>query len=42
MLAVRPAGMAALIRRKLDGTISNNQAKDLFHDLAGGTRKSAM
>jgi aspartyl-tRNA(Asn)/glutamyl-tRNA(Gln) amidotransferase subunit B len=37
-LPVRPSGMAALIRRKLDGVITNNQAKLLFHDLAGGAK----
>ncbi|MGB2940336.1 MAG: Asp-tRNA(Asn)/Glu-tRNA(Gln) amidotransferase subunit GatB [Candidatus Dormiibacterota bacterium] len=38
VLAVRPSGMATLIARKLDGVITNNQAKELFHDLAGGTK----
>jgi len=36
-LAVRPLGLAALLARKLDGTISNNQAKELFAELAAGT-----
>ena len=31
---LEPAGLAALIARKLDGTISNNQAKDIFARLA--------
>ncbi|HEV3232576.1 MAG TPA: Asp-tRNA(Asn)/Glu-tRNA(Gln) amidotransferase subunit GatB [Candidatus Dormibacteraeota bacterium] len=35
-LRVRPAALAALIRRKLDGTLSNNQAKGLFAALAAG------
>jgi aspartyl-tRNA(Asn)/glutamyl-tRNA(Gln) amidotransferase subunit B len=30
---VRPAALAVLISRKLDGTISNNQAKTLFAEL---------
>ena len=36
-LKVRPAALAALIRRKLDGSISNNQAKELFQSLARGS-----
>jgi len=32
-LKVRPSALAALVQRKLDGTISNNQAKDLFAGL---------
>ena len=36
-LTVRPGGLAALLARKLDGTISNNQAKDLFAELAAGS-----
>jgi aspartyl-tRNA(Asn)/glutamyl-tRNA(Gln) amidotransferase subunit B len=35
-LKVRPAALAALIGRKLDGTVSNNQAKELFAALAAG------
>jgi aspartyl-tRNA(Asn)/glutamyl-tRNA(Gln) amidotransferase subunit B len=35
-LMMRPSGLAALIRRKLDGSISNNQAKDVFQSLAWG------
>ncbi|MEA2683948.1 MAG: aspartyl-tRNA(Asn)/glutamyl-tRNA(Gln) amidotransferase subunit [Chloroflexota bacterium] len=34
-LNVRPGGLAALVLRKLDGTISNNQARDLFAVLVG-------
>jgi aspartyl-tRNA(Asn)/glutamyl-tRNA(Gln) amidotransferase subunit B len=37
-LPVRPAGLAALIRRKLDGSVSNNQAKELFQELASGSQ----
>jgi len=33
-LKVRPAALAALVQRKLDGTISNNQARELFAGLA--------
>ncbi|MGI8609402.1 MAG: Asp-tRNA(Asn)/Glu-tRNA(Gln) amidotransferase subunit GatB [Candidatus Dormibacteria bacterium] len=29
-LNIRPAGLAALVQRKLDGTVSNNQARELF------------
>ena len=35
-LSIRPAGLAALVARKLDGTLSNNQAKELFAELSGG------
>jgi aspartyl-tRNA(Asn)/glutamyl-tRNA(Gln) amidotransferase subunit B len=35
-LEVRPVALATLILRKLDGTISNNQAKELFGALAVG------
>ena len=35
-LKVRPGALGGLIARKLDGTISNNQAKDLFAALSGG------
>ena len=34
LLAIRPGGLAALVQRKLDGTISNNQARELFAALA--------
>jgi aspartyl-tRNA(Asn)/glutamyl-tRNA(Gln) amidotransferase subunit B len=34
-LAIRPGGLAALVARKLDGTLSHNQAKELFAHLAG-------
>ncbi|HEV1996528.1 MAG TPA: Asp-tRNA(Asn)/Glu-tRNA(Gln) amidotransferase GatCAB subunit B, partial [Candidatus Dormibacteraeota bacterium] len=33
-LNVRPLGLAALVQRKLDGTISNNQARELFAALS--------
>ncbi|HEY8739383.1 MAG TPA: Asp-tRNA(Asn)/Glu-tRNA(Gln) amidotransferase subunit GatB [Candidatus Dormibacteraeota bacterium] len=33
-LNLRPGGLAALIARKLDGTVSNNQAKELLAQLA--------
>ena len=33
-LKVRPAALAALIQRKVEGRISNNQAKELFAELA--------
>ena len=38
-LPVRPAGLAALIRRKLAGDLSNNQAKELFQELASGSQQ---
>jgi len=34
---LRPGGLAALLQRKLDGTINNNQAKELFAELASGS-----
>ncbi|MFN2465147.1 MAG: Asp-tRNA(Asn)/Glu-tRNA(Gln) amidotransferase subunit GatB [Candidatus Dormibacteria bacterium] len=37
-LKIRPAGLAALIARKLDGTISNNQARELFGLLVDAER----
>ena len=40
-LNLRPAGLAALIARKLDGTLSNNQAKDLFAALVADGRPVA-
>ena len=33
-LSVRPRGLAALVLRKLDGTLSNNQARELFAAMA--------
>ncbi|GAC1329413.1 MAG: Asp-tRNA(Asn)/Glu-tRNA(Gln) amidotransferase subunit GatB [Candidatus Dormibacteria bacterium] len=36
-LSLRPGGLAALLARKLDGTINNNQAKELFAELAGAS-----
>jgi len=35
-LTVRPEALGGLVARKLDGTINNNQAKELFAELAGG------
>jgi aspartyl-tRNA(Asn)/glutamyl-tRNA(Gln) amidotransferase subunit B len=32
-LNIRPGGVAALVQRKLDGTVSNNQARELFVEL---------
>jgi aspartyl-tRNA(Asn)/glutamyl-tRNA(Gln) amidotransferase subunit B len=37
-LKVRPAALAGLIQRKLEGRVSNNQAKELFAALAGGAQ----